>query len=235
MDFGTLRQMVAEDTKGLYGTATITRKIIDAINHHKIQRLWFSEKTFRFNLASGVSTYLPGDGQGLPEGLIEIVGRRLWVLQGGSEQARYPCHRVDTETLEDRKAFSTSSTPTSWDFYGGFLRLDPVPNNSADVLEGRYVSNIGVPLARYTEGAWSFRDPAGGAALADDYTSDWFNNPTAAAMIRHRAVYLLHSETSRDGEAAQTALQLWLEAKIVVEEENEGKEGPVEITPWLLD
>lgn len=228
-----MQQEITEDTHSLVSSDQIKRKIIDAILFHRSKRLWFSERSFRFNLTSGVGDYFPNDTSGLPSDLVEIVGNRLWVSLDGSETQVYPIYRIPTDTFEEHRAVDyVTDQPFRWDFWSGRLRLTPKPDNSLHILEGRYVRDIGVPRAEYSGSAWTFKTPDDANTLDGAYTSDWFGD--GRMLIRHYATYLLHSEVLSDEPAANRSLQRWLEAKASIEDESEGKTaGAVCVVPTL--
>lgn len=234
MNLGTMRQEILEDTHSQVSTNAITRKIIASIRHHRANRLWFSDRSFRFNLVSGQSEYAPDDASGLPSDLVEIVGNRIWVSLDGNDTQRYPIYRKGSDTVEEIRSIDTTPDhPFAWDFWGGALRIVPTPDDSDHVLDGRYVRNIGEPLAEYAGGAWVFKTPDASALLDAAYTSDWFED--GYSLVRHYAVYLLFAEVLRDPTEAGAALQRWAEAKMVLDEESEGKTaGGLEIQGHLL-
>lgn len=228
----TMERMILDDTHSLVSSTVVRLKIIKSIKHHKSQRLWFGEKTFRFNLTANRASYAPGDGFGLPDDLMEIVGDRIWVTEGGDANQRQPIDRIDTDLMEHERALDTTADqPFVWDFHDGALRLQPVPSSAADVLDGRYVSDIGVPRGFYNGSAWVFETPDGQATLSGTYTSDWFR--AGAEPVRHYAVYLLAAENLRDDSLKQTAQILWAEALAALRDESERKTAPSMIRPRI--
>lgn len=213
-DIATLREELKADLHSQVDDTSINRKIVAAMRFHRDKRLWFSERTFQFKLTAGKSTYKPGEGP--PPDLVEIVGRELQVLLGGDEAQRESVWRVPPAELDARRYEGTQqSTPEDWDFYGNQLRLWPVPDSSTDQLYGRYVSDIGVPVTRYENGAFKFYAPNGVTQLTstelDKFSNDWLDMKGAYHLIRTRTGYLLYKEFLRDAEAADDWLAQWLE------------------------
>lgn len=234
----TTRQSMLADLHALVSADDITRKLIEAIRFHRGKNLWFSERTFSFRLRGGVEQYAPGDGNGLPSDLVEIVGRYLWVTEGNPEIETYrlPVQRIAPEEMEGHRSRTIGrSEPQVWDFFANRLRLWPVPDDDLDVLSGRYVSDIGVPLALYTGGAWVFKTPNGSRTLSDGYTSDWFDPNGAEPAIRRYGMYLVYKDVLQDSARAQEALLGWSEFWNIVQDESEGKTaGSLSLQPALL-
>lgn len=236
-----MREELRADLHSLVATEAIDRKIIGAMRFHRGKRLWTSERTFRFNLTAGRTNYGPGDGYGLPGDLVEIVGKTLWVLIGGSEEQRVPCIRDSTASLEHQRTGGTSrGQPDTWDFFANQLRFYPTPISSTDEVEGRYVVDLGVPVVKYEAGAFKFYAPDGirelSATELAEFNNDWLDPRGAAHLIRTRAAHDLYKQVLRDDEAAQTYLTAWLEQVGVLEDETEAKTaGATEIVPWILD
>lgn len=213
-DIATLREELKSDLHTLADDTTINRKIVSAMRFHRDKRLWYSERTFQFPLEAGKSSYKPGYGP--PPDLVEIVGRELQVLLGGSESQRESVWRVPPAELDARRYEGTQrATPEEWDFYGNQLRLWPIPDSSTDQLYGRYVSDIGVPEVRWEAGVFKFYAPGGLVQLTstqlDAFSNDWLDIKGGYHLIRTRTAYLLNKEFLRDFDAAEGWLTQWLE------------------------
>lgn len=239
MSLGSLRQEIIDDAHSLVEAGVVDRKIIAAMRFMRDKRMWFSERSFSFKLTAGRAVYSPGDG--LPNDVVEIVGKELWVLVGGSQDSRQACYRTATGSFEQAKLDGTGkSQPELWDFYGNQLRFYPTPSSSTDVVEGRYVVDIGVPVVRYEASAYKFYAPDGlrqlSAAELAAFANDWTDPRGAGPMIRARAAHLLYKEYLRDTEQADAWLTTWLEHVAVLENETEAKTaGATEVVPCLLD
>lgn len=231
-DIATLRAELKADLHTLADDTTINRKIVSAMQFHRDRRLWFSERTFQFELIAGKSVYKPGEGP--PLDLIEIVGRELQVVIAGNESQRESVWRVPPGELDARRYEGVQqSIPEDWDFYGGALRLWPVPSSSSNIaktpndqLYGRYVSDIGVPKVRYENSAFAFYAPPDftrrmSAAELDGFANDWTDQKGAYTLVRTRAAYLLQKEYLRDVDAANDWLNQWLEQVQQLEIETE--------------
>lgn len=232
-----MRQQILDDTHSLVSAATVTRKICEAIRFHRDKGWWFAERELRFHFSPPKDSYAPGEE--LPAGIAEIVGRHLWVLIGGSENSRQRIDRCDNTTFEFNASVGLSpSQPYLWNFFGNRLRFYPAPISSADVVVGKYVADIGVPVVKWDSGSSSYKFylPDQSAEISDDFTNDWFTQDGAGDMIRARATYLLQAESLKDADAAQTALQLWLEMVGQLETDSEQRTaGDGRIRPVLLD
>ena len=235
---GAIAAAIKADTHSLADSTTVYRCIIKAARFMRDKRLWFSEKTFAFNLQDGVAAYKPGNGP--PADLVEVVGTTLWVLIGGSQDQRYPCSREPSAFMDyQRMAGTIESQPEYWDFHGGQLRFYPTPSSSSDVVEGRYVSDIGVPVTKWEAGAFTFYTPDGLRKLTtaelDAFANDWTDPRSAGDMVSARASHVLYKEFLRDAEMADTFLSTWLELVGQLETETEAKTaGATEIVPNIL-
>lgn len=235
-DLGTMVQLLSEDSRGLVSATSIKHKIIASIRFHRDQRWWKSEREFRLTLTAGRAAYAPGDGWGLPADLQEIVGRNLDVGPIAQPSQRYPVTRVSSDELRELRSYDTGrDRPRRWDFHGNTLRLWPTPDSAADELTGRYVRDIGVPIAIWRAGAWKFYEPNHERELTDTYTSDWLDQRGGADMIRYYAAYLLYGERLKDPERASEAQERWAQATAQLRDETEGKTGGAEIEGFLLD
>jgi hypothetical protein len=237
MNLGTMTQAIVEDIHSLAPQSVVWRKIIESIRFHREKRYWFNERNFNFSYVIGVRGYKPGDGNGLPDDLVEIVGNFIYVRAGGvTGSYRNVVQRITSEEMEHRIAYNPGKAiPQVWDFWNMTLRFDPPPPNSTDMVQGRYVTDIGLPRASYSGAAWVFTTPNGDKPLTGDFTSDWFDEKGAFNMVKMYATYLIYANYLRDADAATEALSRWLEETGSIAEENEGKTGPLLITPTLLD
>jgi hypothetical protein len=228
-----MEQDIYETVQNLVSTTKIRHRILSAIRFHHEKHYFFTERTFRFPLTSGRWEYRPDDGFGLPGDLVEILGSFLWLTPVNST-VPVPVERLGRSSMDwDRAAEATAGgEPAAWDWFEGALRLSPTPND-ADVLEGPYVRDIGVPQKKYdtAAGTWGFFTPDGTKTLNEDYTSHWFDSRGGYGLIKHRALYLIYNELLRDMEQAQAEQLAWLEEKGRLEDESEGKAGPLEIVP----
>lgn len=246
-DVGTIVQQIYADTHGLMSLTDIRRKVLDAMRFHRDKHLWFSERTARFNLTAGRQNYAPGDGYGLPADVVEIVSKNVWIVVSGNEDYRLRCTRVDRTTFDYSLSQNASrSQPFEWSWWQKQLQFYPIPSSGLDIVELRYVRDIGIPVTRYdavgtlTGGApgFVFMDPTGATpwtgAQLDAYTNDWTDPAGAGDMIRERAHYLVY-QVIKDLDAAQVHLQTWLELEAQVEGESEGRtEGGDSIAPNIL-
>lgn len=239
-DIATLRAELKADLHLLADDATINRKIVSAMQFHRDRRLWFSERTFQFTLTAGKANYKPGEGP--PLDLVEIVGKDIQLLIGGSESQREVVYRAAPQELDDRRYEGTQSgTPELFDMYGGSMRLWPPPDSSTDQLYGRYVSDISVPKSRYENGAFTFYAPPDFTRRMtttdfDGFANDWTDQKGAYSMVRCRAAYLIQKEVCKDMEAANDWLAQWLEQVQQLENETERRTvGNTEIIGCILD
>lgn len=239
---GTLVQMVMDDLHVPGIADTVRRKAIQAMRFCRDKRYWFSDKELTFTLTAGRQTYRPGDGFGLPKDLVEIATKTIWILIDGSNDQRTACNRVDSLTWEDSRASwgNSSSQPEEWDFRTGALRFSPPSQNSTDVAELRYLSDIGIPKVTYESGAYKYFHPVTMAEMSstdlDNFTNDWLQQDSAEAMIRARTMYMLQKEFLRDPEGANDSLGVWLEMTAQLENETESKvAGLSELPGCILD
>ena len=238
-NIGTMEQEIYETLQSLVSKTKIRHRILSAARFHREKRYFFSERTFTFKLTRGRSTYRPGDGYGLPEDLVEILGETLYFTPEVSKQP-YPIERLDRETMDWDRAVEagTLGEPDVWDWWEGGLRLSPTPDNSADTIEGPYVRDLGVPRKKYdtTAGSWSFWTPDGATTLEDDFGegNHWFDLLGGFEVVKHRALYLCFSEILKDPENAQQHMMSWIEEKSRLEDETEGKSGPDHIPASLF-
>ncbi len=162
------------------------------------------------------------------------------MLIGGSEDNRWPCNREPSAQFEWYKQDGTGeSQPEFWDWHAQRLRFYPTPNSSDDQVEGRYVTDIGVPVTRYEGGAFVFYAPDGlhklTTAELDAFSNDWTEPGGAGDMIRCRAAYLLYKDHLKDEERANAYLTLWLESTSQLENETEARTaGATEIAGYIL-
>lgn len=240
MSIATIRQEILDDSHSLVSATTVDRKIVSAMRFHRDKKLWFSDRKFKFQLVEGQGSYTPGASP-LMEKVAEIVGKVVWVLIGGSEDQRWPVSRVTRNEFEYYKQGGTSkSQPDIWDFHAGQLHLYPTPSSSTDLLEGYFVSDIGVPVLKYESGAYKFYAPDGVRLLTatevDNFSNDWTSPQGAGHMIRARASYLLYRDNLSDPDRAQDWLTTWLEHVAQLEDETDMKTtGAVEIEGCILD
>lgn len=238
MSIAAIREELKADLHSLVDDTSINRKIVAAMRHHRDKRLWFSERTFSFNLQAGVATYPPGNGP--PPDMVEVVGRTLWVLIGGSQDNRWPVTREPSAQLEYFKQDGTGqSQPDVWDWHASQLRFYPVPISSDDVVEGRYVVDIGVPVVKWEAGAFVFYAPDGLTKLStaelDAWENDWTDPRGAYHLIRTRTAHTLYKDYLKDPEAANEQLASWLEQVAQLEGETEARTaGATEIAGYIL-
>lgn len=239
MTIAAIKQELLSDLHSLVDETSVNRKIVAAMRFHREKRLWFSERTFSFTLEAGVANYSPGNG--IPPDLVEIVGKTLWVLIDGSQDSRFPCTRVPSAELEWWKQDGTGqSHPEIWDWHANQLRFYPIPSSTTtDVVEGRYVKDIGVPVVKWEASAFKFYSPDGLRLLSstelDLFNNDWTDPLGAYHMVKARAGYLLCKEFLHDAEQAESYLSSWLEQVAVLENETEAKTaGATEIVGCIL-
>lgn len=238
MALGGIAQEISSDLHSMIDTTTIYRKILESARHHREKRQWYSERSFSFPLVVGKWQYSLGEGP--PKEMVEVVGKTLWLLYGGSQNDRSPIVRVSTNEFEATRQWGTSqSQPNIWDFWNKQLRFYPQPISATDVVEGRYVVDLGVPVVKWVNAAFAFYMPDQVTQLTtaelDSFDSDLFNERGGYHMVRLRAMYLLYRDVLKDSEAAQNALSGWLEAVALLDEETEHRNaGALEIAGTIL-
>lgn len=231
-NIGSLLQWIMSDLHVSGIEIVVRRYIIDAMTFHRNKKYFFSDRRIQFNLTSGRSDYKPGDGFGLPSDLVEISSRIIWILISGSNNQRKPVIRSSTNLFEEMQAAwgNSSSYPDYWDWRAGALRFSPTPLYSTDVVELRYLTNIGIPRLTYENGAFAFYHPVTGEDITtkvDDWSNDWTSQEAGAAAIRLRAMYMTQKNYLKDSEGAQETLTSWLEAVGQLEDETESKTAGV--------
>lgn len=235
----TMEQEIYETLHALVSKTKIRHRVLTACRFHREKRYFFSERTFKFNLTQGRYEYRPGDGFGLPDDLVEILGSTLWWTPSGGTQAE-PVYRLDRDSMDWERAIESTSQgePEDWDWWNGALRLSPIPNDSGDTIEGPYVRDLGVPVKKYNTGtsAWEFYTPDGAATLDGSFGegNHWFDEKGGYHLVKYRALYLCFQEILNDPERAQESLGTWLEERSRLEDETEGKSGPEAIPPSLF-
>jgi hypothetical protein len=237
---GALKQMVIDDlhTPGI--DDLVRRKCIQAMRFHRDKRFYFSDRECRFTLTAGRQIYRPGDGYGLPADLVEVASKVIWILIGGSEDMRTPCHRVTADTFDvSRVAWGNSqSQPEEWDFRLGGLRFSPPSQTGTDVAELRYLANITFPLVNYELGAYVYYHPETRALLTtaqvDAWTNDWLEQEKGFGAIYARTKYAVAKEYLRDMELANDELATWLEMVGQLEAETESKVSGMSELPGTI-
>lgn len=224
MSIGALIEEVLADSHSQVSRTDVSRKVVTALRHHRDKRFWWSERTFTFSLVAGKNEYARGDGP--PLDLVEVVGNRLWLLYGGSEDDRRPIRRATRADFDRLRLWGTSrEQPTVFGLWGEKLRLYPIPNSSTDVVEGPYVVDIGVPEIKYEGGSFVFYAPGGLRRLTttefEAIDNDWTNNQGAYQMLKARVEYLVYRDVLHNPQKAEDALGSWLEQTAVLEEETE--------------
>jgi hypothetical protein len=221
--------------------AIVRRYVVDAMVFHRNRRYFFSDRTLRFSLTAGRRDYRPGDGFGLPADLVEIASRTIWLLLSGLDTQREPCLRSSTSLFEESVASwgGSRSYPDQWDFRTGALRFSPTPSSASDVVELRYLTNLGIPRLAYESGAFAYYHPTTGeniTAEIDSWSNDWTSQEAGATAIRLRAQYSVQKSYLRDLEGANETLAAWLEAVGQLEDETESKTAGVQyLEGCLLD
>lgn len=233
-DLGTAIATIQGDLKGLLDASTVRRKVVDSIRFHKQNKLWFSERTFSFVLTVGRAEYGIGDGFGLPEDLVEITSKPMWMLLNGSETNQARVFRAGTNEFDLYRASGTSSgDPEYWDFQSKRLRVWPTPA-IAHTLRGNYMRDNGTPYYAYDAGSFTFKAPDG-SPLLDTFTNDWLDPQGAFHLICARALWLCFKNL-RDDVAANDAMGSWLEMKAQIEDESAARvDGPMQIVGCILD
>lgn len=232
-DIGSIIRMVADDLHSPSTTVldVLRRKICQVMRFHRDRRYWFSDRTCRFNLTAGRQTYLPGDGYGLPADCVEIASKTIWVLIGSSENQRQGCRRVDSTNWDFEKSFwgGNRSQPLEWTWNAGGLQFVPSPSSSTDVVEFRYLVDLGIPKVGYDNGAYTFRHPTTNALLTttdvDLWSNDWTTQEGGQAAISARLKYEMEKTYLDRQDAAAETLASWLEMVGQLEDETESKTG----------
>lgn len=239
MSLAAIRQELMADMHVMATATEIDRQIIAAMRLMRDKRMWWSERTFNFNLVQGQLAYTPGNGP--PKDLVEIVGKVIWVLIDGDQNQRLPVVRVSSAEFEADRQYGTSQDrPSVFDFFGKQLRLYPIASSSTDTVEGRYVVDIGVPQVKYENGAFVFYTPDGSqvlsAAQLAAFNNDWLDPQGAYQMIKARAGANVARFILKDNDLADQYLNNWLEQVAVLEDETEARTGgATEISPCILD
>jgi hypothetical protein len=231
-NIGTICQWILTDLHVPGIESVVRRYIVDAMTFHRNKRYFFTDKKAQFNLTSGQADYRAGDGFGLPPDAVEVAGRTIWVMIGGSESQRERCERASHSLFDESvSAWGTSrSQPDVWDWRGKTLRFSPTPTSSDDSVELWYLTNLGIPRVTYENGAFAFYHPVTGEDITstiDNWENDWTMQEAGAAAIRLRATYSVQKYFLKDMEAAQDALSGWLEAIGQLEDETESKTAGV--------
>lgn len=250
-NIGAIVQWIMSDLH-LAGIENVLRRYVCAsMTFHRNRRYFFSDRTARLTLTADRRDYKPGDGFGLPDDLIEIASRVMWILRGGSNDQREPCVRTTTTLFEESLMSwgNSKDTPEEWDFRGGsiingsgggVLRFSPAPSSSTDIAEFRYLTNLGIPRVTWESGAFAFYHPTTGTLLTsaqlDAWVNDWTTQEAGATAIRFRTQYSVQKNYLKDLEGAQESLAGWLEAVGQLEDETESKTtGVTYLDGCLLD
>lgn len=228
-----MEQDLYERLHRLVDKTKIRHRILTSMRFHRGDQLYFSERTFSFRVTPGVSSYRAGHGP--PHDVVEILGDTLWYQRG--EETAYELKRVDRSRMESQRSYdrTNTGTPSVWSWWQETLTLSPSPQESG-TLTAHYIRDVGVPVKRWENGAWTFRTPDETADLSDSWgegLSHWLDPKGGYEMVALRALHLVHSEVTRDEGAANAALQNWLEEKRRLEHETEGKTGLDHIMPRL--
>jgi len=162
--------------------------------------------------------------------LVEIATPFLYLQLNGNPQSQLQVSRATPAEMDLFKASSdTQSNPCWWSLDALRLTLWPVPITSADVLTGRYMTDLGVPTMRWNGTSYDFQTPDG-RGLTGDFANDWFTS--CEMLVRARASYLL-AVTLHDPQA-DTFQMRWLEEKAKIEEESDARGGAMRIVPHLI-
>lgn len=238
--------IVAAAGGGRSGTGdldAVRRAIVDAIAHEESQHYYFTAERFDFATVADQESY--GTADGVPSGVVEVLGEYLFLDPLQDADNRRAIRRQTAQRIDELRAgVAYTSEPEVWGFFGGEIELYPTPDAVHDV-RGRVSRSPGTPIYRIETTTWKFYKPGttsfvAGNELTDAYpsspdTNAWFTDTLAFRVIRSYAEYLLyagvwHASKGQD----MKALQRYTEFRAALEDRTSKLTRPARIEPFDL-
>lgn len=243
MNWGTLVATIrSRNQKSASEDEKIKTQICDSIALLRQQRLRFNQGKLAITLTADKGTYVvsgpaAGEATGLPADLLAIKVKRLWLDYNGNADDKQPVHRTTFDELEAmRSGAIVSGAPVAWAFYAGKLELYPPSDLSTSILRGPYVKDIGTPYYTATTAdppVYTFKQPDG-TAMADAYTTAWFDQLLGYNIVRFHAEWQLWSGPwqGQDGQGDRAA-QKFAEALALCQETTDLQQLPSTVQGWI--
>lgn len=204
--------------------------IIEAIATHRATRLRWNQAWLAMTLTLNQGTYTP------PTDLISLIGSRGWILREGVADDRWPVDRISRDEMERlRSTLAISGVPCHFTFWDEKVEVYPPSDSSAHIFRIPYVQDVGTPTYSATTTdppVYTFLKPDG-TAMADAYTSSWFDLKAGFQMIMQYALYTLWSQVWEATAGQDTKAQLaFAEALALAEDLTSLQQLPHRVDPW---
>lgn len=185
--WGAMVQRIGDETGRSTDADAVKKAIVSSIRFYRNKRFWFNEQRSTTFTTCVVGQYEYAATTDYPAPLIEIDS--LQIVK--STNAIYPMLRVTLARMREMHGSDNlQGVPQWWTWHHKKFIIHPTPN-SAYVIRGDYLQDIGTPSYTWNGSAWAFLGE-NAVAITDAYTNDWFT--TAEEVIRHRAKGILFAE-----------------------------------------
>lgn len=231
MNWASTVQRIKEELHR-FGSAdedTIKRAICRAIFHYEDTHLKFNNATYDITLTAGTLAYgeesAAGAADGYPSDFKKVLN--LSIVHSGYT---YPT-MIGLNIRDFRKVQELSTSrgyPCEYTIFDDEILLNPAPSD-AFTLRLDYIQDLGVPVAKYEDGAWTYT--YNGTAITDATTNAWFTEGEDLIAERSKAIIL--GSNFKDFEAAQASRFLeneFLQSLLVKSEMGQYPSTP---EPWV--
>lgn len=199
-------------------SADVQRAICDSIRYNRRYGLIFNVRKGKIYTVADEYKY------SLPTGFMAMVGEVFFTPAAGDvdTSGRIPMREMGLDLVEEirypRADYDNSEITGTPQWYGidqneNALVVSPKPSVTGNIIEFRYIADLGTPAYRYTGSAWSFYVQDTMEAIDDNFTNAWFTE--GAELIKSRALATLWSGiyggTQEAAAKTQAYLQRWAE------------------------
>jgi hypothetical protein len=240
MNTETIAQQILTDLHAMESWNTVVRKVFDAMRFHRREKLYFTDRTARFQISKGKVSYRCGDGSGLPDDIVGLTQNSVWIFLSNALTSGIRCRRIGRDDIATLRNMGTASlgTPYVWAWGDDQLELYPSPTIDSPA-EIRYTRDVGIPATKYESGSFNFYAPPDFMKLLTNaevsaWSNSWTTSNDGAVMIRHRALYEV-AKYLKDAEGANTHMASWLEERERLFSESESRmDGDLGPRPYLM-
>jgi hypothetical protein len=233
-DWQTVRKQILEELNKPNDSSYADRAMAEAIRHHRTEHYWFNESRFEIVTSANVWHYP------LPSDFLRPIGE-IYYARVNSATSRRKMSNKTNDFVEQTRYLGTdpdrwgswesgisSGPPSVYAIYNGELCVSPIPDTDAEVIDGRYVRDLGTPQVIYNGSAWAIYTPWSlSTALPATYANNWLTD--GQDLIRSRAIYYMQKRLYRNDEGAQNALMDNVEAMNRLRTESHRRRGPKSI------
>lgn len=230
-DWRTLKQAILEEADKPNDAELVERSLCEALRFLRAIRFWWNEDVATLTTIADQYEY------DLPTDFLAMIGK-CYYIDAGDTSSKRVMYEKTVDWMEDYKydgfdweSMIMSGPPQFYSIRESKMLLLPVPTESGDSVEFRYIKDLGTPIEKYNGTAWTVYAADGVTTLPATTTNAWFT--TGRDLLKHRALYVLYDNFYKDEALASKHMQKYLETLQRLRGQFTRRRATRSVRPWL--